>query len=224
MKKAAGVFGAIWGTFGLLFSLFLFLAIFAPQVVQDTGFAPFGASVFAYYDGAAYSTGAWVIAGSAFALGALGLIGAGIARHKHIAAGLLMLFSSVGMLVVCFSPFLIGEKGLFRGLVTLMKSGAQETVLTFLLTLLILLLGFFGGLFALAARPGKPAAVQSGPIPAAQGPVQETILPPDPISTEPETAASAPPESAEPLLHAQAAPAEAVTAEPTVQRDDGSPE
>ena len=176
MNKTAAVFGAIWGVFALVFSLFLFLAIFAPDTVASSNFAPFGNSVLLYYDGTSFSVEAWALAIGAFGLGALGLIGAGTVRHRHIMAGIFLLVSTVGMLVVSFQPFLVGEYSLLGDAAAFFGYGLLEQILAVLVTLLITLLGFLGSLFALAAKP--KSAVQ--PPPAAVQPVAAAAPPPPP--------------------------------------------
>ena len=199
MNKTAAVFGTIWGIFGLFFCLFLFLVLFAPTEVQGTGFEMFSTSVKAYYSDGAFATEAWIIAIGAFGLSALGLIGAGIVRQHHITAGIFLLISNVGMLVVAFQGFLIGENSVFRNFVAFLEERPPETVLTLLITLLITLLGFFGSLFSLAAKPRlsrpQPAAM---PVSAPPAPQPAAVPVPAPPAAEPVQAQGSAPPEAEP--------------------------
>ncbi len=167
MTKTAAVFGAIWGIFGLLFSLFLFLNVLAPAEAQGTGFEVFSASVRAYYDGASFASEAWFVAAGVFGFAALGLIGAGIVRQHHLIAGIFLLISCAGLLVVGFAPFLTGKDGIFNDFIVFLHNSSPETVLAALIILLITLLGFVGSLISLAFKPkaSRPCCVQLQPVP-----------------------------------------------------------
>lgn len=200
MNKTAAVFGAIWGVFALIFSLFLFLVIFAPDAALSSDLAPFGNSVLFYFDGSSFEAGAWVIAAGAFVMGALGLIGAGIVRQRHIAAGVFLLVSTVGMLIVCFQSFLVGEYSVLDDLAGFFEYGPPEQILIVTLTVLITLLGFLGSLFSLAAKP-KLSSPQPAPIPTAQPIVPVATVPAEelivPVPTEPVVTEA--PQPAEPV-------------------------
>jgi hypothetical protein len=214
MNKTAAVFGTIWGIFGLFFCMFLFLILFAPAEVQGTGFEVFGASLKAYYSDGAFAMEAWIIAIGAFGLSALGLIGAGLVRQHHITAGLFLLISNVGMLVVAFQAFLMGENGVFRNFVAFLEEGQPETVLTLLITLLITLLGFFASLFSLAAKP-RLSRPQHAAAPQPAPPAGEPVKAPEPAppAAEPVKVPEPAPPVAEPVV-AQAQPeAEPVAAQ-----------
>ncbi len=174
MNKTAAVFGTIWGVFAMIFSLFLFLVIFAPADMLTTDFGIFGSGVYAYSDGAAFGIEAWAVAAGAFGLAALGLIGAGLVRQRHIIAGLLLLVSNVGMFVVAFWPVMLVINNDPGSIFMFVSYAAPEAALVLLVTLLAALLGFLGSIFSLAAKPRlskcavKTAAVPQGaPAPAA---------------------------------------------------------
>jgi hypothetical protein len=208
MNKTAAVFGAIWGVFALIFSLFLFLVIFAPDTALSSDFAPFGNSVLLYFNGSSFEAGAWAIAAGAFGLGALGLIGAGIVRQRHIAAGVFLLISTVGMLLVCFQSFLVGEYSVLDDFTGFFEFGPPEQIFIVTLTVLITLLGFLGSLFSLAA---KPKLSRPQPIPQ-----------PQPIAAQPvaPTAVTVP---AEPVAPVEAEPAVPVAAEPAAEPAEAKP-
>lgn len=184
MNKTAAVFGAVWGVFAMVFSLFLFLVIFAPETLRSSDFAPFANSVLAYYDGALFGAEAWAIGVGAFGLGALGLIGAGLVRQWHIIAGIFLLISTVGMLILCFQPFLVGEYSVITDS-GFFEYGLPKQILAVLLTVLFTLLGFLGSLFSLAARPKlsvpRPAAqTAAAPAAPAPAPAPAPVVPPMP--------------------------------------------
>lgn len=172
MNKTAAAFGTIWGVFAMIFSLFLFLVIFAPADMQSTDFGIFGSSVFAYYDGTPFGIEAWAMAAGAFGLAALGLIGAGIVRQHHIFAGILLLISSVGMFFVAFQPVFLAINNNPGSILLFVSKSAPEAALALLVTILIGLLGFLGSVFSLAAKPrlarhaAKPEMAQTQPAPA----------------------------------------------------------
>ena len=181
MKRTAAVFGSIWGGFALIFSLFLFLMIFTPETAPGSDFAPFANSVLAYFDGSAFGAAAWAIAVGAFGLGALGLIAASIVRQHHIAAGILLLVSVVGMLLVCFQSFLVGEYSLLDDFIGFFEFGQPEQIVALLLTVILTLVGFLGSLFSLVSRPmhtvPQPTAFSASaePVPAEAEPVVSAV-------------------------------------------------
>lgn len=227
MNRTAAVFGTIWGIFALLFSLFLFLNLLAPAAAEGTSYEVFSGCVRAYYDGAEFGIEAWAIAAGAFGLGALGLIGAGLVRQHHITAGLFLLISNIGVLVICFQSFLVGSDGILNHFAAFLYAGAPETVLIALITLLITLLGFFGSLFSLAfkpklssSRPAQPVAPVQPAAPAQPAvPVQPAASVQSAAPVQPAAPAHPAPEPvAQPLAEPEAAqPLQAQGLEPAIE-------
>lgn len=229
MNKTAAAFGTIWGVFAMIFSLFLFLVVFAPVDMQCTDFGIFGSSVFAYYDGTAFGIEAWAVAAGAFGLAALGLIGAGIVRQHHIFAGILLLISSVGMFIVAFQPVFLAINNNPGSILLFASKSAPEAALALLVTILIGLLGFLGSVFSLAAKPRlarhatRPEMARTRPafVPAQSASRTAAPQPPAPDPAPAPAAAQTQPATASAQEAAQPAPA--VTASALKEESLGKP-